>query len=142
MANDRSGENESKGPEAMKSDFFDIFNALRGAKGCAQAFSQLHPEHYEAVDEFTKEIDQIGLELKNDVCAESESPMHWERATIEAAIVHDLVNFLIKARSYADRVSQRNPEYMVPLKRFHEELQRIQNELLRTIRPGWLSDEE
>ena len=122
--------------------FFDIFNALRGAKGCAQAFSHMQPEHSEAVDQFTKEIERIGLELKNDVCVESESSMPWERATTEAAIVHDLVNFLIKAKSYADRVSQHNPEYMVSLKRFQEELQRIQNELLRTVRPGWLPDEE
>ena len=82
----------------MRPLFFDIFNALRGAKRCAKAFSQLHPEHGEAVDEFSKEIDRISLELKNDVSAESESSILLERVPIEAAIVHDLVNFLMVAQ--------------------------------------------
>jgi hypothetical protein len=59
----------------MKPSLVDIFNAIAGAKGRAQAFSQSPPEHYEAVRKFIEDLDQIGLELKNSVYGESEFPM-------------------------------------------------------------------
>ena len=80
----------------------------------------------------TKEIDRVGLELNNDVCAESWFPMLPERPTIEPHLV-ELVHFLTIARVFAEIQSERNPEYMVALKRFQDELWLIQNEFLRTL---------
>jgi hypothetical protein len=119
----------------MNPQLSDIFYALMATKEYAQVVSQSHPEHAQAVVKFSEEIDRIGLELNYDVGAESASPRLPERPTIQAA-TFDLVNFLTVARAYAQLISQRNPECMVPLKRFQEETWPIQNELIRTIRPG------
>jgi hypothetical protein len=58
------------------------------------------------------------------------------------ATLHDIVHFLTIARTHSDLISERHPEYAVPLKRFQDEVQRIQSELIKRVRPGLLSDED
>jgi hypothetical protein len=43
---------------------------------------------------------------------------------------------------YAEVISERQPEYTVPLKRFQGEVQRVKRELIKKVYPGVFSDED
>jgi hypothetical protein len=130
-----------EGPKAMKPSLVEIFNALTGAKGWAQTFAQSHPEHGGAVGKFIEDINQIARELRNIVDGESEVPKLGPGSTMEEPL-HNSVRFLTSARAHAELISVWHPEYTVPLKRFQQEVQRVQRELITQVRPGLLSDED
>jgi len=125
----------------MKPSLVEINNALEGARGLSQALAQSHPEHDEAVGKFNEDINQISRELGNIVYGESEFPKLRHGSAMEATL-HDIVNFLTIARAYAEVISGQRPEYAAPLKRFQEEAQRVQRELIKKVRPVLLSDED
>jgi hypothetical protein len=54
----------------------------------------------------------------------------------------EIVNCLMPAITLAVLISERQPEYTVPLKRFQEEVQRVEQELIKKVSPGVLSDED
>jgi len=130
-----------EGPKAMEPSIVEIFTFLERTKGCAQAWALSQAEHQEALDKFITDLDQIALELKNSVSvkARSRSARHW--STMEGNLF-EIVNCLVPVITFAVIISERQPEYTVPLKRFQEEVQRVRQELIKKVRPGVLSDED
>ena len=125
----------------MKPSLVEIFNALSGAKGFAQALAQSDPEHGEAVDKFIEDINQIAHELRTIVYGESEFPKLRHGSTMEESL-HNSLKFLTAGRAHAELISVQHPEYTVPLKRFQREIRRVQRELITKVRPGLLSEED
>ena len=130
-----------KEPKAMKLSIVDIFTALARTKRCAQAWAHSQPEHDEALGKFIKDLDQIALELKNSVSVKARSRSARHGSTVEGNL-HEIVNCLVPAIAFAVIISERQPEYTVPLKRFQEEVQRVRQELIKKVSPGVLSDED
>ena len=56
--------------------------------------------------------------------------------------LHDIVHCLTIARTHSELISERHPEYAVPLKRFQKEIRRVQKELITKVCPGLLSEED
>jgi hypothetical protein len=125
----------------MKLSIVEIFTALERTKRCAQAWAHSQPELDEALGKFIKDLDQIGLELKNSVLvkARSRSPKHG--STVEGNM-HDIVNCLLPAIVLAELISEQQPEYTVPLKRFQEEVNRVKRVLIQKVYPGMFPDED
>jgi hypothetical protein len=132
-----------EGPKAMKLSIVEIFTALERTKRCAHAWAQSQPEHDEALGKFIKDLDQIGLELKNSVLVKARFRSSRHESTVEGNLF-GIVNCLVPVITFAVIISERQPEYTVPLKRFQEEVQRVRQELIKKVRPGVgvLSDEE
>ena len=130
-----------EGPKAMKLSIVDIFTALERTKRCAQAWAHSQPEHDEALGKFIMDLDQIGLELQQSVLVKPRSRSAMHGSTVEGNL-HEIVNCLVPAIAFAVIISERQPEYTVPLKRFQEEVQRVRQELIKKVRPGVLSDED
>jgi hypothetical protein len=128
-------------PKAMKPSIVEIFTALERTKRCAQAWAQSHPEHDEALGKFIKDLDQIGFELKNSVLVKARFGSSRHGSTMKGNLP-EIVNCLMPAITLAVLISERQPEYTVPLKRFQEEVQRVEQELIKKVSPGVLSDED
>lgn len=101
----------------MEPSIVETFTFLERTKGCARAWSLSQPEHEEALDKFITDLDQIALELKNSVSvkarfrsARNGSMMEWN--------LFEIVNCLVPVITFAEIISERQPEYTVPLKRF------------------------
>jgi hypothetical protein len=105
----------------MKPSIVEIFTALERTKRCAQAWAQSHPEHDEALSKFIKDLDQIGLELKNSVLVKARFRSSRHGRTMEGNL-HEIINCLVPAITFAELISERQPEYTVPLKRFQDEV--------------------
>jgi hypothetical protein len=127
----------------MEPSIVDIFTALERTKSCAQSWAQSNPEHEEALDKFIKDLDEIGLELKNSALVEVSFRSSRHGSAVDGNL-HEIVNCLMPVITFAVIISERQPEYTVPLKRFQEEVQRVRQELIKKVRPGVgvLSDEE
>ena len=130
-----------KEPKAMKLSIVEIFTALERTKRCAQDWAHSQPEHDEALGKFIKDLDQIALELKNSVSVKARSRRARHGSTVEGNL-HEIVTCLIPAIAFAVIISEGQPEYTVPLKRFQEEVQRVRRELIKKVSPGLLSDED
>lgn len=125
----------------MKPSTVEIFTALGRTKRCAQAWAQSQPEHDEALGQFIKELDQIGFELKNNVLVKARFRGSRHGGTMKGNLP-EIVNCLMPAIALAELISERQPEYTVPLKRFQEEVQWVKRELIKKVYPGLLSDED
>ena len=124
-----------EGPKAMEPSIVDIFTALERTKSCAQSWAQFQPEHDEALDKFVKDLDQIGCELKNTALVDVSFRSARHGSTLEGSLF-EILNCLIPVITFAQIISERQPEYTVPLKRFYEEVQRVRQELIKKVRPG------
>jgi hypothetical protein len=129
-----------EGPKAMKPSIVMIFTALERTKRCAQAWAQSQPEHDEALGKFIKDLNQIGLELKNSVLVKVRSRSAKHGGTVEGNMF-GIVNCLTPVITFAQIISEQQPKYAVPLKRFQEEVQRVRQELIKKVSPGAFSDE-
>jgi len=125
----------------MKLSIVEIFTALERTKRCAQAWAHSQPELDEALGKFIKGLDQIGLELKNSVVGKAKFRSARRGSTLEGDM-HQIVNCLVPAIVCAELISEQQPEYTVPLKRFQEEVHRVKSELFKKISPGVFSDED
>ena len=127
----------------MEPSIVDIFTALERTKSCAQFWAQSNPEHEEALDKFIKDLDQIGCDLKNSALVEVSFQSARHGSTTEGSLF-EILNCLVPVITFAAIISERQPEYTVPLKRFQEEVQRIRQELIKKIKvgPGVFSDED
>lgn len=130
-----------EGPKAMEPSIVEIFTFLERTKGCARAWSLSEPEHEEALDKFITDLDQIALELKNSVSVKARYRSARNGSMMEGNLF-EIVNCLVPVITFAVIISERQPEYTVPLKRFQEEVQRVRQELIMKVRPGVLSDED
>jgi len=125
----------------MEPSIVDIFTALERTKRCAQAWAHSQPEHDEALGKFIRDLDQIGLELQQSVLVKPRSRSAKHGSTVEGNM-HEIVNCLLPVITFAEIISERHPKYTVPLKRFQEEVRRVQQELFKKVSPGARSDEE
>jgi hypothetical protein len=130
-------------PKAMRPPIVEIFTALERTKGCAHAWAQSQPEHEEALEKFITDLDQIALELKNSVPVKARFRSARHGSTVEGNMF-GILNCLIPVITFAVIISERQPEYTVPLKRFQEEVQRVRQELIKKVKagPGVFSDED
>ena len=129
-----------EGPKNMELSIVEIFTALERTKGCAHAWAQSQPKHDEALGKFIKDLDQIGLELQKSVLVKPRSRSAKHGRTVGGNL-HDCLTPYTLAVAFADLISERQPEYTVPLKRFREELQRVQQEMIKKVYPGVFSNE-
>jgi hypothetical protein len=125
----------------MKLSIVEIFPALARTKRCAQAWAHSQPELDEALDKFIQDLDQIGLELKNSVLVKARSRSPKRGSTVEGNM-HEIVNCLLPAITFAELIAEQQPEYTVPLKRFLEEVHRIKSVRFQKVYPGMFSEEE
>ena len=116
----------------MKLSIVEIFTALERTKRCAHAWAQSQPEHDEALGKFIKDLDQIALELKNSVLVKPRSRNARYGSMVEGNLPN-IVNCLIPAITFAELISERQPEFTVPLKRFQEEVHRVERELIKNV---------
>jgi hypothetical protein len=123
----------------MKPSIVMIFTALERTKECAHTWAQSQPEHGEALGKFIKDLDQIALELKNSVSVKARFRSARQGSTVEGNL-HEIVTCLIPAIAFAVIISERQPEYTIPLKRFQEEVRRVKSELINKVCRGVLSD--
>jgi hypothetical protein len=130
-----------EGPKAMELSIVEIFTCLERTKEYAHAWSHSQPEHDEALGKFIKDLDQIGCELKNSVLVKARVRSARHGSTLEGNL-HDIVNCLVPAIAFAELISERQPEYAIPLKRFQEEVQRVKRELIQKVYPGVFSNED
>jgi hypothetical protein len=121
-----------EGPKAMQPSIVDIFTALERTKECAQAWAQSQPEHDEALGKFIQDLDQIGLELQQSVLVKSRSRSAKHGSTVDGNL-HEIVNCLGPVIVFAEIISEQQPEYTVPLKRFKEEVRRVHQELIKKV---------
>ena len=119
----------------MQPSIVEIFTALERTKKCAQAWAQSQPEHDEALGKFIKDLDQIGCKLQNSVLVKTRVRSVRHGSTLEGNL-HEIVSCLVPAISLSEIISERQPEYTVPSKRFQEEVQRVRQELIKKVRPG------
>lgn len=127
----------------MKPSIVLIFTALERTKGCAHAWAQSQPEHEEALGKFVKDLDQIGCELKSSVPVKARFRSARHGSTVEGNMF-GILNCLIPVITFVVIISERQPEYTVPLKRFQEEVQRVRQELIKKVQvgSGVFSDED
>jgi hypothetical protein len=127
----------------MELSVVEIFTCLERTKDCAHAWAQSQPEHGEALGKFIKDLDQIGGELQKSVLVKPRSPNAKHGSTVDGNLL-ELLNCLMPTLTFADVLSEQQPEYAVPLKRFYEEVQRARQDLIKKVRPGpgVLSDED
>jgi hypothetical protein len=132
-----------EGPTIMELSIVEIFTALERTKGCAHAWAQSQPEHDEALGQFIKDLDQIGLELQQSVLVKPRSRSARHGSTVEGNLF-GILNCLVPVITFAQIIPEQQPEYTGPLKRFQEEVQRVRQELIKKVRPGpgVLSDED
>jgi hypothetical protein len=123
-----------------KPSLIEIFNALDSATGWAEAFGIWQPEHHEAASRFIHDMHQIGLELQTACRIDTSSQTSRQGITTDA-VLYDIVSCLTRARAHASFVSEQQPEYTLSLKRFQEEIQGIQGELMEKVRPVFLPEE-
>jgi hypothetical protein len=119
----------------MELSIVEIFTALERTKGCAHAWAQSQPEHEEALGKFIQDLDQIGCELQNSVLVKARVRSVRHGSTLEGSLF-EILNCLIPVTTFAELISERQPEYTVPLIRFQEEVQRVRQELIKKVRPG------
>jgi hypothetical protein len=124
-----------EGPKAMELSIGEIFTCLKRTEECAQAWAQSQPEHDEALGKFIQDLDQIGCELQNSVSVKARvrSVRH---GSMREGNLFEILNCLIPTLTFAEVLSEQQPEYAVPLKRFCEEVQRVRQELIKKVRPG------
>ncbi|TKB88569.1 MAG: hypothetical protein E8D41_16390 [Nitrospira sp.] len=125
----------------MKPSIVMIFTALERTKRCAHAWAHSQPEHDEALGKFIKDLDQIGFELKNSVLVKPRSRSAKHGSTPTGHML-EIIHCLMPAITFAEIISEQQPEYTVPLKRFQEEVHRVTRELDKKISPGAVSDED
>jgi hypothetical protein len=125
----------------MKLSIVEIFTALERTNRCAQAWAHSQPEHDEALGKFINDLDQIGLELKNSVLVKARSRSAKHGSTPKGHML-EIIHCLTPAITFAEIISEQQPEYTVPLKRFREEVHRVTRELHEKISPGVFSDED
>jgi hypothetical protein len=132
-----------EGPKAMELSIGEIFTCLERIKEFAHAWAQSQPEHDEALDRFIKDLDQSGCELQNSVLVEARVRSAEHESTREGNLF-EILNCLIPTLTFAQILSEQQPEYAVPLKRFYEEVQRARQDLIMKVSPGpgVLSDED
>jgi ferric-dicitrate binding protein FerR (iron transport regulator) len=130
-------------PKAMRPSIVEIFTALERTRRCAQAWAQSNPEHDEALEKFITDLDQIGCELKSSVPVKARFRSARHGSTVEGNMF-GILNCLIPVITFAVIISERQPEYTVPLKRFYEEVRRVQQELIKKVQvgSGVFSDED
>ena len=119
----------------MELSIVEIFTCLERTKEYAQAWAQSQPEHEEALDKFIKDLDQIGCELQNSVLVKARVRSVRHGSTREGNLF-EILNCLIPTMTFAELISEQQPEYAVPLKRFYEEVRRARQELIHKVRPG------
>ena len=131
-----------EGPKAMELSIGEIFTCLERTKERAHAWAHLQPEHEEALDKFIKDLDQSGCELQNSVLVKARVPSAEHGSTLEGSLF-EILNCLTPILVLVELLSEQQPEYAVPLKRFNEEVQRARQDLIKKVRPGpgVLSDE-
>ena len=118
-------------PKAMRPSIAEIFTALERTKRCAHAWALSQPEHGEALGKFIKDLDQIGLEIQS-VLVKPRSRSAKHGSTVDGNM-HELVHCLGPVIVFAEIISEQQPEYTVPLKRFQEEVRRVQQELIKKV---------
>jgi hypothetical protein len=127
-------------PKAMKLSIVEIFTALERTRRCAQAWAQSNPEHDEALGKFIQDLDQIELELQKSILVKPRSRSAKHGSTVDGNL-HEIVNCLVPIITFVEIISERHQKYTVPLKRFQEEVRRVQQELIKKVCPGLFSDE-
>jgi hypothetical protein len=130
-----------EGPKDMKLSIADIFTALERTKRCAQAWAHSQPKHGEALGKFIQDLDQIRLELKSSVVGKAKLQSSRLMGTVEGNIF-GIVNCLTPVTVCAEFISEQQPKYTAPLKRFQEEIYRVRRELFKKVSPGSVSDED
>jgi hypothetical protein len=128
-------------PKVMRPSIAEIFTALERTRRCAQAWAHSQPEHGEELNKCIKDLDQISLELKNSVVGKARLQSSRGRSMVEGNIF-GIVNCLTPVITFAEIISERHQKYTVPLKRFQEEVRRVQQELFKKVSPGARSDED
>ena len=116
----------------MQPSIVDIFTALERTKECAHAWAHSQPEHGEALGKFIQDLDQIGLKLQKSVLVKPRSRSAKHGSTVDGNL-NEIVNCLVHVVTFAEIISERHPKYTVPLKRFQEELRRVQQELIKKV---------
>jgi hypothetical protein len=129
-----------EGPKAMELSIGGIFTCLERTKRCAQAWAHSQPEHGEALGKFIEDLDQIRLELKNSVVGKAKLQSSRRMGTVEGNIFA-IINCLTLVTVLAELISEEQPKYTAPLKRFQEEIYRVKRELFKKVSPGSASDE-
>ena len=126
----------------MELSIGEIFTCLERTKEFAHAWAQSQPEHGEALGKFIKDLDQSGCELQNSVLVKARVRSAEHGSTREGNLF-EILNCLIPTLTFAEILSEQQPEYAVPLKRFYEEVKRARQDLIKKVRPGpgVLSDE-
>lgn len=81
---------------------------------------------------FIQDLDQIGLELQKSVLVKPRSLRAKHGSTVEGNIF-EIINCLTPVTVLAELISEEQPEYAVPLKRFYEEVQRAWQELFEKV---------
>jgi hypothetical protein len=126
----------------MEFSIGDIFTYLERTKEFAHAWAQSQPEHGQALGKFIRDLDQSGCELQNSVLVKARVPSAEHRSTPEGNVFGIRI-CVTPILALVDLLSEQQPEYAVPLKRFSEEVQRAQKDLIKKVHPdpGVLSDE-
>lgn len=87
-----------------------------------------------------KDLDQIGRELHNSVYGGNEFPkLSWHGSKMDASLP-DLFLRVGAAIAFARLISERHPEYTVPMKQFEEEVVRVKRELIKRVGLQWDED--
>lgn len=118
----------------------EIFNAIDCAIGWAEKFGKLH-DQTEAARKFGHDLNQVSLELQT-ACQMKRSSQQTRESIPTDTHLYDVLSWVTQASSYARFVSVRQEEYARPLRRFQEEVHRIQGTLQETVNPSSISEEE
>ena len=118
----------------------EIFNAVDCATRWAEKFGKLH-DQTEAARKFSHDLTQVSLELQT-ACQMDRSFQQTREGIPTDAHLYDVLSWVTQASSYARFVSVRQADYAMPLKRFQEEVHRIQGTLYEAVNPNSISEEE
>ncbi len=118
----------------------EIFNAIDCAIGLAEKFGKLHGQT-EAAGKFSQDLKRVSLELQT-ACQMDRSFQHTQEGIPTNTHLYAVLSWVTKASSYARFVAVRQADYAMPLKRFQEEVHRIQGTLQEAVNPSSISEEE
>lgn len=118
----------------------EIFNSVDCAVGWAERFGQWH-DQTEAARKFCHDLKQVSLELQA-ACQVDRSFQQTRESIPTDAHLYDVLSWVTQASSYARFVSARQADYAMPLKRFQEDVHRIQGTLQEAVNPSSISEEE
>lgn len=118
----------------------EIFNAVDCATSWAEKFGTLH-DQTEAARKFSHDLKQVSLELQT-ACQMDRSFQQAREGIPTDAHLYDVLSWVTQASSYARFVSVRQADYAMPLKRFQDEVHRIQGTLQEAVNPSSISEEE